>query len=362
MAQSTNVPSSPIDIRQKRRTRRRTLSSSASTKSTFSSQYEIKGTVLGEGAYGSVYKCTHIITEIEYAVKIIYKSQGQVAKKVVREIEVYYQCQNAENILHLVELFEDENQFYLVFELIRGGSLEARIDEIGDAGRLPERSVKSLVRSIASALQFLHKKGIAHRDIKPANILLPKSNSLEGAKLCDFDLASRSNTPEYRGGLCMTSPVGSAEFMAPEVVRAFTANSYERVRYDQSCDIWSLGVIAYSLLSGKAPFEGCCGNDCEWADGGSCDECMDLLFYNIQNGQLRFPENRWKHISNDAINLISRCLANDPRNRPSPEQILNHQWFTTESVQLTECSVKSSKVRQSSSAPAMPYDEIMIFN
>jgi MAP kinase interacting serine/threonine kinase len=157
--------------------------------------------VLGEGAYGSVYKCTHIITEIEYAVKIIYKSQGQVAKKVVREIEVYYQCQNAENILQLVELFEDENQFYLVFELIRGGSLEARIESMGDSGRLPETSVKSLVKSVAKALQFLHAKGIAHRDIKPANILLPNANSLEGAKLCDFDLASRSKTPEYRGGI-----------------------------------------------------------------------------------------------------------------------------------------------------------------
>ena len=75
------VPSSPIDIRQKRRARRRTLSSSASTKSTFSSQYEINGPVLGEGAYGSVYKCNHIKTDIEYAVKIISK-QGQVAKKV----------------------------------------------------------------------------------------------------------------------------------------------------------------------------------------------------------------------------------------------------------------------------------------
>jgi MAP kinase interacting serine/threonine kinase len=358
MAQSTNVPSSPIDIRQKRRARRRTLSSSASTKSTFSSQYEINGKVLGEGAYGSVYKCNHIKTDIEYAVKIISK-QGQVAKKVVREIEVYYQCQDAENILHLVELFEDENRFYLVFELIRGGSLEARIAEIGDAGRLPERSVKSLVKSIASALQFLHSKGIAHRDIKPANILLPNSKSLEGAKLCDFDLASRSRRdprhPEVRGDLCMTSPVGSAEFMAPEVVRAFTASYYERVRYDQQCDIWSLGVIAYSLLSGKAPFEGCCGKDCDWEDGGACDDCMESLFRNIQKGHLRFPENRWNHISTEAINLISRCLANDPRNRPSPDQILNHKWFTADNS--TE-RVKSSKVRQSSST--MPYDEIMI--
>jgi len=351
MAQSATIPSSPVDIRKKPiRRRRRTLSSSASTKSTFSSQYEINGTVLGEGAYGSVFKCTHRITEIEYAVKIIYKSQGQVAKKVVREIEVYYQCQEASNILHLVELFEDEEKFYLVFELIRGGSLEARIAKIGDDGRLSERSVKSLVESIASALKFLHSKGIAHRDIKPANILLPSPTSLEGAKLCDFDLASRSRSGEleFRGDLCMTSPVGSAEFMAPEVIRAFTASQHEMVQYDQQCDVWSLGVITYSLLCGKAPFEGCCGEECGWDFGESCDDCMDNLFLNIQRGQLNFPEQKWKHISPEAINLISRCLANDPRNRPSPEQILQHKWFTSDPD-------RSAKVLSSSST--LPFDD-----
>jgi MAP kinase interacting serine/threonine kinase len=126
MAESSTVRSAPIDIRPTRKSRRRTLSSSASTKPTFSSQYEIDGAVLGEGAYGSVYKCTHRITEIEYAVKIIYKKLGQAGRKegkekVCREIEVYYQCQSSHNILHLVELFEDEDKFYLIFELIRGG-------------------------------------------------------------------------------------------------------------------------------------------------------------------------------------------------------------------------------------------------
>jgi len=332
MAESSTVRSAPIDIRPTRKSRRRTLSSSASTKPTFSSQYEIDGAVLGEGAYGSVYKCTHRITEIEYAVKIIYKKLGQAGRKegkekVCREIEVYYQCQSSHNILHLVELFEDEDKFYLIFELIRGGSLEARIAEVGDDGRIGEKSVKSLVHSIASALQFLHSNGIAHRDIKPANILLPSPTTLEGAKLCDFDLASRSRTPEFRGDLCMSSPVGSAEFMAPEVVAAFTACDDQRVKYDQSCDVWSLGVITYSLLCGKAPFEGSCGNDCGWDQGGSCDECMDSLFHAIQQCSLKFPQSEWSTISPEAKSLISRCLAKDPSRRPTPDQILSHDWF-----------------------------------
>jgi serine/threonine protein kinase len=149
-----------------------------------------------------------------------------------------------------------------------------------------------------------------------------------------------------------------------------TRNSIRRLSRTFFCPDWlnwlfskTRFLFRYSLLSGKAPFEGCCGNDCEWAEGGSCDDCMDLLFSNIQKGQLRFPENRWKRISNDAINLISRCLANDPSKRPSPEQILKHQWFnSTEFFAQSEC-VKSSKVRTSSSAPTtIPYDEIMIFH
>jgi len=323
--------SSPISIRGKRRSRRRTLSSSSSAKSTFPAMYEMNGgNPLGRGAYGSVYKCIHRVTEIEYAVKIISKA-GPCPKKVYREIEVYYQCQESDNILHLVELFEDENNFFLVFELVQGGSLANRLEK-SESGVMNENSVRHLVSSISKALFFLHNKGIAHRDIKPDNILLPFDNSLEGAKLCDFDLASRAHArQEFRGDLCMTSPVGSAEFMAPEVVRAFTASEYEQVIYDQSCDIWSLGVIAYTLLSGRAPFIGCCGKDCGWEEGGACDDCMDLLFLSIEKGNLKFPKKNWNGVSERAIQLISRCLAKDPKMRPRPEEILDSDWLTNQS-------------------------------
>jgi MAP kinase interacting serine/threonine kinase len=219
MAESPRV-SAPIDIPRQRTSRRRRTLSSSLCSSTFEDQYLIEGTVLGEGAYGMVFKCTHRITEIEYAVKIVDKRLGAPRMKVHREIEVYHQCQQSHNILHMVEFFEDDNTFYLVFELIRGGSLESRIEDMRKANQMfSESQVKSLVHSIALALQFLHAKGIAHRDIKPANILLPDPHSLDGAKLCDFDLASRAKTSsEVRGEIHMSSPVGSAEFMAPEDV------------------------------------------------------------------------------------------------------------------------------------------------
>lgn len=321
MSEPTVIRSAPIAIRQKNhRNRRRTLSSSLCS-STYQDQYEIIGTVLGEGAFGNVYKCRNRLSEVEYAVKIVRKMYANRAK-VFREIEVYYQCQQSRNILHLVEFFEDENNFYLVFELIRGGSLHDR-----GTGPVEERSVKELILSISQALKFLHEKGIAHRDIKPANILLPDPASFKGAKLCDFDLASRSRIGETRGDLCMSSPVGSAEFMAPEVVRAFCASDDELIKYDQSCDIWSLGIIAYSLLAGRPPFEGNCGAQCGWDDGAPCDDCQELLFEDIQRGVLKFPDRYFKNVSRDAVDLISRCLAKNPKLRPSPQEILEHQWF-----------------------------------
>jgi len=324
----SRVMSSPIDIRPAGRTsrRRRTLSSSLCS-SNFEDQYTLdESGVLGEGAYGMVYKCQHRITEIDYAVKIIDKRLGARRQKVFREVEVYHQCRQSPNVLHMVEFFETDNKFYLVFELIRGGSLEARIEEIGK--QIQEAQVKSLVHSIATALDFLHGRGIAHRDIKPANILLPDPHSLDGAKLCDFDLASRAKTPnEVRGDITMTSPVGSAEFMAPEVVRAFCAMDDDRVFYDQKCDMWSLGVITYSLLAGRPPFEGRCDSKCGWDDGEPCDECQDSLFAAIEHGQLEFPEAITRKCSPEVINLISRCLSKNPANRPTPADILRHPWF-----------------------------------
>jgi len=327
----SRVMSSPIDIRPPGRTsrRRRTLSSSLCS-SNFDDQYTLdKSGILGEGAYGMVYKCTHRITEIDYAVKIIDKRLGPSGarrQKVFREVEVYHQCQQSPNVLHMVEFFETDQKFYLVFELIHGGSLEARIEEVGR--QIAEAQVKSLVHSIASGLDFLHGRGIAHRDIKPANILLPDPLSLDGAKLCDFDLASRAKTAnEVRGDITMTSPVGSAEFMAPEVVRAFCAMDDERVKYDQKCDMWSLGVITYSLLAGRPPFEGKCDSKCGWDDGEPCDECQDSLFAAIQQGQLEFPEAIFRQCSPEVINLISRCLSKDASMRPTPAEVLRHPWF-----------------------------------
>ncbi|XP_048954234.1 MAP kinase-interacting serine/threonine-protein kinase 2 isoform X3 [Canis lupus baileyi] len=255
--------------------------------------------------------------------KIIEKQPGHIRSRVFREVEMLYQCQGHRNVLELIEFFEEEDRFYLVFEKMRGGSILSHIHKRRHFNEL-EASV--VVQDVASALDFLHNKGIAHRDLKPENILCEHPNQVSPVKICDFDLGSGIklngdcspiSTPE------LLTPCGSAEYMAPEVVEAF---SEEASIYDKRCDLWSLGVILYILLSGYPPFVGHCGSDCGWDRGEACPACQNMLFESIQEGKYEFPEKDWAHISFAAKDLISKLLVRDAKQRLSAAQVLQHPW------------------------------------
>lgn len=183
---------------------------------------------------------------------------------------------------------------------------------------------------MANALEFLHSKGIAHRDLKPENVLCVYKDRLTPVKLCDFDLGS--GIKFHSGGGSDTTPllltpVGSAEFMAPEIVEAFIEDTEEDFKYDKRCDLWSLGVMMYILLSGYPPFSGSCGQDCAWAAGGQCDDCQMNLFTNIQQGQFEFHSKEWAHISPQAKDLIKRLLVKSAKKRLSARDVLSHEWL-----------------------------------
>jgi len=311
----------------KSRRRKKKKTNSSVVASTFQDLYHMTGEILGQGAYASVRTCRNVWTDQEFAVKIIDKVPGHSRARVFKEIDTFYHCRGHKNIIQLIEYFEEPDRFYLVFEKINGGQL---LDHIQNRVKFTEKEASYVIRDLASALQFLHKKGIAHRDLKPENVLCEYEDQLCPVKLCDFDLGSgikfNSQLTSPISTPALLTPVGSAEFMAPEVVEAFMDDSERDLAYDKRCDLWSLGIIMYILLCGYPPFSGNCGNKCGWNQGEPCNPCQELLFHSIQDGHFDFPDTEWRDISGEAKDLISKLLVKDARQRLSAEMVLAHPW------------------------------------
>jgi MAP kinase interacting serine/threonine kinase len=297
----------------------------------FDELYEATGENLGEGSFGSVLTYRNVITNKEFAVKIIHKNLERSRHKVLKEVEIFHHCKGHENILQLIEYFEEDDKFYLVFEKMEGGTL---LENIERRGHMTEQEASLVVRDIAKALDFLHNKGIAHRDLKPENVLCERKGQLVPLRISDFDLGSgiQIRKDKETSSPCTTpellTPVGSAEFMAPEVVDVWVDQAWS---YDKKCDLWSLGIILYIMLCGYPPFYGQCGNDCGWERGESCQACQDMLFNRIQDGFYDFPEEEWGRISEEARDLIHHLLVRDPHLRYSAAEVLKHPWIAMES-------------------------------
>ncbi|XP_030192021.1 MAP kinase-interacting serine/threonine-protein kinase 2 isoform X2 [Lynx canadensis] len=203
--------SQPIDIpdAKKRGKKKKRCRATDSFSGRFEDVYQLQEDVLGEGAHARVQTCVNLITNQEYAVKIIEKQPGHIRSRVFREVEMLYQCQGHRNVLELIEFFEEEDRFYLVFEKMRGGSILSHIHKRRHFNEL-EASV--VVQDVASALDFLHNKGIAHRDLKPENILCEHPNQVSPVKICDFDLGSGIKL----NGDC--SPISTPELLTPNML------------------------------------------------------------------------------------------------------------------------------------------------
>lgn len=146
------------------------------------------------------------------------------------EVDILKECEGNPYILQMICFFESDNDFRLVFEKAEGGAL---LDHIQERKTFTEREASHVTRDMARALSFLHEKGIAHRDLKPSNILCARKGQASPAKLCDFDLGTRT---EGRSTPPIMTPVGTPEFMSPEVAEAYAAG--EERTYDKRCDIW----------------------------------------------------------------------------------------------------------------------------
>jgi calcium-dependent protein kinase len=144
------------------------------------------------------------------------------------------------NIIKVFDIFDEKLQIYIVTEYCNGGDLFDRIERLK---KLSEESARTIISQLAYALAYCHANKIIHRDIKPENILM-QSDDLDSCKikLIDFGTAI-----EYNSSKKLQDIYGSSYYIAPEVINGC---------YDEKCDVWSMGVVAYVLLSGCAPFGG----------------------------------------------------------------------------------------------------------
>ena len=265
---------------------------------------------IGKGGFGLVWKVIHKKTQKVYCIKVIQKS-GIIEQKLVdqmnREIEIMY-ILNHPHCLRLKNHFEDDNNFYLVMPLAAKGQLYRVLRKFR---KFDERTAAQILRETISALQYLHNFNppIIHRDIKPENLLLNEGGRI---LLADFGWSNFSD-----GGVRKTF-CGTPEYIAPEMLL--------KKGHDTRVDIWSVGVLMFELLSGYSPFVAKNNQD---------------LYQNIRRLKIQWP----KDMQPLAKNLIGKILKLNPLDRPSLQEVLDHQWFKQTKIikPLLENKLNSTK-------------------
>ncbi|XP_006134574.1 ribosomal protein S6 kinase alpha-2 isoform X1 [Pelodiscus sinensis] len=262
----------------------------------FTDGYEIKEDI-GVGSYSVCKRCVHKTTEAEFAVKIIDKSKRDPSE----EIEILLRYGQHPNIITLKDVYDDGKYVYLVMELMRGGEL---LDRILRQKCFSEREASAVLCTITKTVDYLHSQGVVHRDLKPSNILyMDESGNPDSIRICDFGFAKQLRA---ENGLLMT-PCYTANFVAPEVLK--------RQGYDAACDIWSLGILLYTMLAGFTPF----------ANGP--DDTPEEILARIGSGKYALAGGNWDSISDAAKDIVSKMLHVDPHQRLTAIQVLRHPWI-----------------------------------
>lgn len=304
--------------------------------------------LLGEGAFGSVYKVKVKDGEEIRAMKIISKTNlldSDDPDSVRNEISVLKKLDHP-NVMKIYEFFEDKDNFYLINEFCNGGDLAGRQEK---DGIFAEYLVKFIMYQVFLAVNYLHKSNVLHGDIKRENILCDIEVDKEGNPVCDIFpeirnnksiLSELKNTTEnntekltqktrdflkklvkydYKlvdfGSAKMKKPwetnkklsgvIGTAYYCAPEVVNN---------KYSYEADEWSCGVMMYLLLSGEPPFKG---------------DSEEEIFDNVLNSNPNFDSPKLRHVSSKAKDLMKKLLIKNPKERISAEQALKENFFTT---------------------------------
>lgn len=257
-----------------------------------------RGRFLGKGGFARCYEFQNLDTKKISAAKVIAKSsltKSRAKQKLMSEIKIHRSLHH-NNIVGFEHFFEDSENVYITLELCSNQTLNELIRR---RKRLHELETKCYIVQIISALKYLHAHRIIHRDLKLGNLFLSAKMEL---KIGDFGLATKLEFDgERKRTIC-----GTPNYIAPEILEAKQGHSYE-------VDVWSLGVILYTMLIGKPPFE---------------TSDVKTTYRRIRMNAYTFPDH--VTISESAKDMITKILTNDPAKRPSLDELLMHDFLNNE--------------------------------
>ena len=289
-----------------------------------SKKYSVIG-VVGEGAYGIVYKCKNKETNEFVAIKKFKEVTDDLVKKTMKRELKMLQLLNHENIVSFKEAFNRKGNLYLVFEFVERNLLE--LLESSNSKGLEPKLIKSLIFQLCKSIKYLHDKNIIHRDIKPENLLVNDAMQL---KLCDFGFARtiKSNIKEQ-----LTDYVATRWYRAPELLLT-------QGIYGPEVDYWALGRIMGELVDGQPLFPGSDELDqlhcIQKVLGNFPEEQVDLFYKNPLFMQKKLldvvkPETLERRylgkLPKVAINFMKGLLALDPKKRLNGNTVFSHPYF-----------------------------------
>lgn len=256
--------------------------------------YKVMETI-GSGGFSKVKLGVHVLTGEEVAIKVMDKNfLADDIPRVRLEIDAMKNLIH-HNICQLYQVIETDDKFFMIMEYCTGGEL---FDYIVDNVRLIENEARRFFRQILSAVAYVHDQGFVHRDLKPENFLLDEKENL---KLIDFGLCTQQKVESDEVDTCCGSPA----YAAPELIEGKQGVGSE-------ADVWSMGVLLYTLLCGCLPFE---------------DDDTSFLYKKIQSGKYDVPD----FLSEESASLIQKLLQLDTNHRATIEDLMEDAWVTGDS-------------------------------
>lgn len=285
------------------------------------------GERVGASRLSAVYHAMHKSTGMELALKCYLRDRLDAFSlaQIKREVSIHAKLAHP-SVVPFYGSFEDERgNIYLLHEYARGGDVFALMNKSG--GTFSEaQTCRQVIQPVASAVAYLHARGITHRDIKPENLLVSDVDA--ACKVTDFGFAM-----DFTQNQCKTR-LGTTDYMAPEIVRCDKAMR-ERLRaenrsgYGPEVDCWAIGVLAYECLVGAAPFE-----------GGGTEE----VYARILTGKYHLPG----RFTPEAADFIARALDLNPGTRISAEQMLRHPWIVAHTQTSEQSPEPARRARRTS--------------